>query len=358
MYMGWRHERIDDDAYNEFVDLFVQAVKRRWPKVLLQFEDFAQRNAYPILDRYREQICCFNDDIQGTAAICVGSLLAACKAKNEKISDQTLVFAGAGSAGCGIAEQIVQAMVKEGLPEADARSRIYLTNSRGLVTEDMSGLYDFQQKLAHKSDNIAGWTGDAHGDNALFDIVANVKPTILIGVAGRGGLFTESLIREMHSHCDNPIIMPLSNPTSKAEATPEQVLTWTDGKALVATGSPFDSVEINGQSIPIAQCNNSYIFPGIGLGVLAANASQVTDNMLMAASEALANCSPLANSKTGALLPPLGDVQAVSKAIGFAVAGQAQVDGVALSSTEKQIWEAVERNFWTPNYREYRRAAF
>lgn len=357
MYMGWRHERIEGEAYAEFVDLFVQAVKRRWPHALLQFEDFAQANANPLLARYRDQICCFNDDIQGTAAICVGSLLAACKAKNEKVADQTIVFVGAGSAGCGIAEQIIVAMIDQGRSEAEARKRIFMIDKSGLLTADMGDLYDFQAKLAQSKNDLSDWSGDL-GDDALMTTVENAEPTVLIGVSGQRGLFSENVIKTMHRQCQHPFVMPLSNPTSRVEATPEEILTWTDGDALVATGSPFDDVELDDRKIPIAQCNNAYIFPGVGLGVIAANASKVTDEMLMAASRALAESSPLAHSDTGALLPALSDVRDLSQAIAIAVARQAQADGVALSSSDEAIQAAVERNFWFPRYRRYRRAAF
>ncbi|HET7313285.1 NAD-dependent malic enzyme [Salinisphaera sp.] len=357
MYMGWRHERIADEAYAEFVDLFVQAVKRRWAKVLLQFEDFAQTNANPLLARYRDDICCFNDDIQGTAAICVGSLLAACKAKQEKVSEQTIVFVGAGSAGCGIAEQIIVAMVDEGLSKEDARKRIFMIDKTGLLTDDMEGLYDFQAKLTQKKSDLSDWSGDL-GDDALMTTVENAEPTVLIGVSGQRGLFSEKVIKKMHSQCKHPFVMPLSNPTSQVEATPEEILTWTDGDALVATGSPFDDVELGGRKIPIAQCNNAYIFPGVGLGVIASHATKVTDEMFMAASRALAENSPLADSDTGALLPALADVRDLSRAIAFAVAKQAQKDGVALSSSDETIEQSVDRNFWFPRYRRYRRAAF
>jgi len=356
MYMGWRHERISGREYEEFVELFVQAVRRRWPNVLLQFEDFAQRNAVPLLERYRDRICCFNDDIQGTAAVCVGSLLAACKAKNESIRDQTIVFAGAGSAGCGIAEQIVVAMMDEGLDEAAARSRIFMIDRVGLITDDLEGLYDFQARLAQKSSRVRDWK--AVGDEALARVVGNARPTVLIGVSGQQGLFTEEIIRGIQRHCEYPFVLPLSNPTSHAEATPADILAWTGGKALVATGSPFDPVEINGRSIPIAQCNNAYIFPGIGLGVVAARASRVTDRMMMAASRALAENSPMAREGQGALLPPLSQVRELSEDIAFAVARQAQDEGVALKSSDAVIRESVKRNFWLPRYRKYRRAAF
>lgn len=357
MYMGWRHERVTGEAYAEFIDLFVQAVKRRWPRALLQFEDFAQANANPLLARYRDQICCFNDDIQGTAAICVGSLLAACKAKKEKVSDQTLVFVGAGSAGCGIAEQIIVAMIDEGLSDAEARQRLFMIDKAGLLTDTMDDLHDFQAALAQPQDALADWSGDL-GDDALMTTVTNAKPTVLIGVSGQRGLFSENVIKTMHAQCAQPFVMPLSNPTSRVEATPEEILTWTDGAALVATGSPFDDVELGGRTIPIAQCNNAYIFPGVGLGVIAANAARVTDEMLMAASQALAENSPLAHAESGALLPPLSEVRDLSRAIGFAVAKQAQADGVALASSDEAISAAVDRNFWFPRYRRYRRAAF
>ena len=356
MYMGWRHERISDAEYAEFVDLFVQAIRRRWPNVLLQFEDFAQRNAMPLLARYREQMCCFNDDIQGTAAVVVGSLLAACKAKTESIADQRIAFVGAGSAGCGIAEQIVVAMTDAGLTEKEARARIYMIDRDGLITDAMSGLYDFQRRLAQLRSLVEGWP--EAGDDALLHVIDNARPTVLIGVSGQRGLFSQQVIETMHAHCAHPLVMPLSNPTWKVEATPQEILDWTHGDALVATGSPFDPVTVGEEQRPIAQCNNAYIFPGIGLGVIAARATRVTDEMLMAASRALAENSPLAINGEGALLPPLDAVRELSQAIAVAVAKQAQLEGVALKSSDEAIRESVERHFWYPRYRRYRRAAF
>lgn len=352
MYIGWRHERISGEAYYAFVEAFVQAVKRRWPNVLLQFEDFAQTTALPLLDIYRDKICCFNDDIQGTAAVSVGTLWAACKAKNEKISEQVITFLGAGSAGCGIAEQIVSAMMLEGLTEEQARQRIFMVDRFGLITDQMKDIPNFQQKLAQKSVALKDWDV-ANQEVFLLDVVKNAKPTILVGVSAQRGLFTEEIIKTMHSHCARPIVMPLSNPTSKIEATPEEILTWTQGNALVATGSPFKPVEINGKHIAIAQCNNSYIFPGIGLGLLAVKAKLVTDNMLMASASALAACAPVVNTGEGELLPPLSDIQTVSKKIAFAVAKQAQQDGVADKMDDEAIIKAIEDNFWAPEYQTY-----
>ncbi|NWN83612.1 MAG: NAD-dependent malic enzyme [Halomonas sp.] len=353
MYMGWRHPRVSQEEYDAFIEQFIAAVKRRWPGVLLQFEDFAQANALPLLTRYRDELCCFNDDVQGTAAVVVGTLMAACKARGESIAQQRVVFVGAGSAGCGIAEQVVVAMQAEGLTNKEARARIYMVDREGLVTDDQDWLRDFQVRLAHEATLTEGWSGQE-----LLETVRQVKPTVMIGVCGRPGIFTEEVVRTMHAGCETPVIMPLSNPTSQAEALPEDVIRWTDGAALVASGSPFAPVEHEGRSIPIAQCNNAYIFPGIGLGVVAAQARRVTDDMLMAASRALAREAPIVKEGKGALLPPLGKIRELSSAIAFDVAGQAQGEGVALKTNGIKLREAIERNSWTPEYRRYRRRSF
>ncbi|WP_024644474.1 NAD-dependent malic enzyme [Pseudomonas syringae] len=355
MYMGWRHERVTGKEYEDFIALFIDAVQRRWPDVLLQFEDFAQSNAMPLLEKYRDELCCFNDDIQGTASVAVGTLLAACKAKNETLGQQKVVFVGAGSAGCGIAEHIIAAMRIEGLSESEARRRIFMVDRFGLLTEGMDNLLDFQRRLAQKTADVSGWIAGDEVFPQLLDVVSHAGATVLIGVSGQRGLFTEQVIREMHRHCAKPLVMPLSNPTSKVEATPEEILRWTDGNALVATGSPFAPVEINGRTVHIAQCNNSYIFPGIGLGVVACNASRITDRMLMAASNALAECSPMVTGKGDAVLPPLKEIQQVSRKIALAVAREAQAEGLALETTEEALLDAIERNFWLPGYRAYRR---
>ncbi|KGA22186.1 MULTISPECIES: NAD-dependent malic enzyme [Pectobacterium] len=357
LYMGWRHPRITDDEYYEFVDEFIQAVKRRWPNVLLQFEDFAQKNATPLLNRYRDEICSFNDDIQGTAAVAIGSLIAASRAAGTQLRDQTVTFLGAGSAGCGIAEQIVAQMKSEGLSEEEARSRVFMVDRFGLLTDKLPNLLDFQSKLVQKSELLADW--DCNSDAiSLLEVVRNAKPTILIGVSGQPGLFTEEIIREMHKHCARPIVMPLSNPTSRVEARPEDIIRWTEGSALVATGSPFAPVNYQGKIFPIAQCNNSYIFPGIGLGVLASGAKRITDGMLMAASRALADCSPLANNGEGALLPDLSDIQQVSKRIALDVGKAAQLQGAAVVTSADALQKAIDHNFWQPQYRSYKRTSF
>ncbi|MFP1921089.1 NAD-dependent malic enzyme [Lonsdalea quercina] len=357
LYMGWRHPRISGDEYYAFVDEFIQAVKRRWPNVLLQFEDFAQGNAMPLLKRYRDEICSFNDDIQGTAAVALGSLIAASRAAGSQLRDQTVAFLGAGSAGCGIAEQIIAQMVAEGLTDEEARSRVFMVDRFGLLTDKLPNLLNFQSPLVQKSEKIAHW--DVSSDAiSLLEVMKNANPTVLIGVSGQPGLFTEEIIREMNSNCARPIVMPLSNPTSRVEARPEDIFNWTDGTALVATGSPFAPVTHKGEIYPIAQCNNSYIFPGIGLGVLASGARRITDGMLMAASRALADCSPLANEGKGGLLPEIEKIQEVSHHIALEVAKMAQEDGVAEVTSEEALIKAIEHNFWHPQYRTYKRTSF
>ncbi|WP_168526597.1 NAD-dependent malic enzyme [Acinetobacter sp. A3] len=357
IYMGWNQPRISGEEYYQFVDQVIDAVKRRWPKALIQFEDFAQKNAMPLLNKYRDQICCFNDDIQGTAAVSVGSLIAASRAAGKQLKDQTIAFLGAGSAGCGIAEQIVAQMVVEGLSDAEARARVYMVDRFGLFTSNQPNLLDFQRKLAQSPDRVAHW-GNPEGVISLLDVIQNAKPTVLIGVSGQPGLFTEEVIKTLAANCERPIVLPLSNPTSQVEAFPADILEWTEGKALIATGSPFEPVNYQGKLYNISQCNNSYIFPGIGLGVIAAGATRVTDSMLIASSNALADCSPLLQDPNADLLPDLNEIQQVSKFIAFRVAKAAMDAGVAAVMSDEALREAIEANFWKPEYRDYKRVTF
>lgn len=356
IYMGWRQPRISGDEYYAFVDEVIMAIKRRWPTALIQFEDFAQKNAMPLLEKYRNQICCFNDDIQGTAAVSVGSLIAASRAAGKQLKDQKVAFLGAGSAGCGIAEQIVAQMVAEGLTDAQARSQIYMVDRFGLLTENQPNLLNFQSRLVQKIDAVSHW-GNAEEAISLFDVVKNAKPTVLIGVSGQPGLFTEEVIRTLAENCERPIVLPLSNPTSRVEAVPADIIEWTKGKALIATGSPFAPVNYQGKTYNISQCNNSYIFPGIGLGVIAVQATRVTDHMLMAASNALADCSPKLQDIEADLLPDLNELHQVSRIIAFKVAQAAIEDGVAPAIHEDILRQRLEDNFWKPEYRRYKRIA-
>ncbi|GAB2994584.1 NAD-dependent malic enzyme [Psychrosphaera aestuarii] len=356
MYMGERHERISQYEYDAFVDKFITAAQKRWPGVMIQFEDFAQPNAMPLLKRYRDKVCCFNDDIQGTAAVTVGTLLAACRKKDQKLSEQNVTFVGAGSAGCGIAEQVIMQMVAEGLTDSEARKKVFMIDRFGLVTNGMSNLRDFQQALAQESRDYEEWN-IAGEYPTLVEVMENAKPGILIGVSGVPGLFTEQAIKTMHKHDAQPIIFPLSNPIKQIEAHPKDVIEWTNGNAIIATGSPFNVIDFNGRSFEIAQCNNAYIFPGIGLGVLAVGARIISDEMIMASSETLAQNSPLVNEGEGALLPELVDLPRLSKEIAFNVAKVAIEQGHALAITDEEIHQRIEKNFWTPEYRPYKRVS-
>ncbi len=351
-YIGTHHKRIEQDEYDAFLDAFIQAVKKRWPNVLLQFEDFEQKQAQPLLERYRDQLCCFNDDIQGTASVTAGTLLAACNVKGEQLKDQRIVFVGAGSAGCGIAEQLIAHMQDQGLTEQQARRQIYMVGRNGLITDKAVALTPSQQLLIQDSENIASWQAE-NQQPSLEEVVFNAKPTVLIGVSGQPGLFSQALIESIQQHCERPIIFPLSNPSKKIEATPEQLIKWTDGKVIVATGSPFEAVEYNAEQYPIAQCNNSYIFPGIGLAVVAADIARITEEMMMAASEVLAAASPLATSKSGCLLPPLTDIVEVSTRIAFSVAKVAQQQGHAEILGDDELLRAITDSYWRPEYRRY-----
>ncbi len=358
MYMGWRHPRIRGEDYVEFINAFIASIKRLWPDVLLQFEDFAQVNASPILHRFRDDICCFNDDIQGTAAVAVGTLIAASRARGEQLSDQRIVFLGAGSAGCGIATQIIAQMQIEGLTEQQARQRVFMVDRFGLLMDNMPNLLPFQANLVQPQANLENWKVLDPHTISFIEVIKEAKPTALIGVSGQPGMFTKEVVEAMLQHTTNPIILPLSNPTSRAEGKPSDILHWAHGRAIIATGSPFDPVNVDGVEQIIPQCNNSYIFPGIGLAVIAAKARRVTDNMFLTASIALADLSPRASSGTGPLLPPLSSIREASRSIAQAVARQAMTDGVAPDITDEALNEAIENNFWHPKYRAYHRTSF
>ncbi len=350
LYIGWRHERISGADYDNFVDAFVQAVKRKFPGVLLQWEDFAQANAGPILERYRNQLCTFNDDIQGTAAVATATLLSAVAKTSGRLRDQRIAILGAGSAGCGIAEQLVAAMVQEGSSEAEARASFFLIDRPGLLHDGMKDLRAFQKKLVQPKERIAAWQTAEGQPITLLDVVKHARPTILIGTSGQPGTFTEEIVRAMLTGAERPIIFPLSNPTSRAEATPADLIAWTDGRALVATGSPFEDVIHNGRRFPIAQCNNSYIFPGMGLGILASGANRVSDAMFMAAARALAEFSAASRDPVASLLPPLAESRQVSRAIALAVSSAAEHDGVATPRGAKERERSVDSKIWHPRY--------
>ncbi len=304
IYVGWRHKRVRGQEYDDFVETFVAAVKRRWPHILLQWEDFAGSNAARLLERYRDQLCTFNDDIQGTAAVTTATLLSAVNATGIPLSEQTIVFLGFGSAGIGIANLLLTAMKEAGLSEEQARKRFYAVDRYGLLVEGVKDIRSDQQPFVRQRADLEGWTLSSRDEVPLLDVVRNAKATVLVGVSGQPGAFTEEVVREMAKHTDRPVIFPLSNPTSREEAAPEDLLKWTAGRALVGTGSPSAPVHINGKSI-ITQTNNSYIFPGLALGILTSKANRVTDAMIMASAKALAAMSPTLKDKNANLLPPI-----------------------------------------------------
>lgn len=349
-YIGWRHERITGDDYYDFVDHFVQAVKKKFPNVLLQFEDFAQPHANPLLKKYRDELCTFNDDIQGTASVSVSAVVAAVKASGVPLSEHRVAVLGAGSAGCGISEYLVRLMMDEGMSEDEARSRFYLIDRQGLLLDNMDGLMPFQQKLTQPHDKVASFKQAGSDKIELIDVINHAKPTILIGVSGQPDQFTQAMVEHMQTYIDRPIIFPMSNPLSRCEAKPEDLLKWSKGKALIATGSPFSAVELDGKTYQIAQSNNSYIFPGVGLGVIAGGANRVNDAMFMAAARALAETAPALHTEGGALLPPLDTVRDVSKKIALAVALQAQKDGYAKKISEEALKKKIDDTMWEPNY--------
>ncbi|HAT2148567.1 TPA: NAD-dependent malic enzyme [Legionella pneumophila] len=352
-YIGWRHARISGKEYDDFVDQFVQSIKRHMPHVLLQFEDFAQQHAYPLLERYKNQLCTFNDDIQGTASVAVAAILAATRVTNTPLKEHRVALLGAGSAGCGISEQLVHAMMNQGLSEEEARSRFYLVDRYGLLHDEMTDLLPFQKGFVRSSTSLQNWKLEKKGEITLTDVINNAQPTILLGVSGQPNQFKEAMIKTMLSYCERPIIFPLSNPTSRAEAIPQDLLNWTAGKALIATGSPFEPVVINGHKIEIAQCNNSYIFPGVGLGVVAGQAKRVTDLMMMAAAVALSELAPAIRTGEGRLLPELNSIREVSQHIARAVILQGIKEGHIEPMNNNKIDESIKRTMWTPQYEPY-----
>src|SRR5271155_3668167 len=311
LYIGWKHERVRGQAYDDFVETFISVITKRWPHVLLQWEDFASPNAGRLLERYRDRLCTFNDDIQGTAAVAAGALLAAINVTGVPLARQRIALFGAGSAGTGICGLILKAMVESGMPESDARQNFFAVDRDGLLVEGMPSITEAQRPFVQSRAAVDGWKLRTPGKIELFDVIANAKPTTLIGVSGQAGAFREDVVREMAKHVSRPVIFPLSNPTSRSEAAPGDLLTWTDGRALIGTGSPFPPVTWNGKPAAIDQTNNSYIFPGIGLGVLAVDARRVTDAMFMAAAKALAAISPTNTNKAARLLPPVHELRNV-----------------------------------------------
>jgi malic enzyme len=355
LYVGYRAARLRGAEYDALVDAFVRGVAEVWPNCLIQWEDFKQHNALRILDRYRDDVFSFNDDVQGTAATVLAGILAVVRHRGESLRDQRAVLVGAGAAGIGIARLLRLAIVEEGASEAEAAAAVVLVDSRGLIRAGRDGLEPVKAQLALPADvNTAYGFGDAPAD--LLEAVGRVRPTILIGTTGVAGTFTEPVIRTVAAGTPAPIIMPLSNPTSVAEATPLDVLTWTGGTAVVATGSPFEAVMLDGVRHELGQANNVFIFPGLGLGAIVAEARRVTMDMVIAAARALAEATSSARISAGALYPPVSDLRVVARTVALAVATQAVAEGVATISDDSDLEAEVDAAMWWPEYAPYRPA--
>jgi len=349
-YLGWRHERITGKDYEEFIDKFVQAVKQELPDTCLQWEDFATPHARPILQRYRDELLTFNDDIQGTAAVALGAVLSALQVSGGNFKDQKFVFLGAGSASIGVADYLRQALVAEGLSEEQARSQFWIVDKDGLLHSQRADLSTEQQVYAQRAESLEDWPRTFNGNIGLADVIGQIDANVLVGLSTVGGAFTEPIVREMARKVERPIIFPLSNPTIKAEATPEDLIRWTEGRALVATGSPFAPVKYGDTEISIAQCNNVYIFPAVGLGLVASRATRVTDGMLLAAAHALAENSPALKNPTAPLLPLLTDVRKVAVEMAVAVGLAAQAEGLAPKTSPEELRASVIASQWFPAY--------
>jgi malate dehydrogenase (oxaloacetate-decarboxylating) len=347
-YLGWRHRRIGDDDYRAFIDEFVATVHEQLPDVLLQWEDFATVHAQPILARYRDKLLTFNDDIQGTAAVTVGALHGAAKVAGRPLSQQQIVMLGAGSAGIGVLDMIRREMVSQGLSEQAALERIWVVDVVGLLTDERTDLSDAQREFAQPANRVAGW--GLSGPAQLSDVVHQVDVGVLLGLSTAAGAFTEDIVRELAANTERPIIFPLSNPTSRAEAHPAELDRWTNGRALIATGSPFAPIERNGVARPIAQCNNVYIFPAMGLAVTAAQATRVTDDMMRVAAATLGDASPALADPEQPLLPAWADVPDVAVRIAHAVAAQAVADGVAPKRSNEELAQRIAQVRWIPDY--------
>ena len=354
IYVGWRQHRVRGEEYDAFVDTFVQAVKKRWAHVLLQWEDFAGANAARFLARYRDQLCTFNDDIQGTAAVAAATLVSAIHVSGVPLEQQRICVLGFGSAGIGITNMLVQFLVDAGLSQEEARGRIYGVDRYGLVTESMKDLRPEQRVYARRDDDVRGWAGG--GTIGLLDVMRNAKPSVLIGVSGQGGAFSREAIVEMARHTARPVIFPLSNPTSRSEATPQDLMDWTEGRALIGTGTAFAPVNVGGKRVAIAQTNNSYVFPGLALGIIASRARRVTDSMVKAAAQELVRQLPTRTDKSASLLPPLTMARGIGRSIGQAVAREAVREGQA-QVPEEAIARSLEANVWEPGYVAYEKAA-
>ncbi|MFA5594189.1 MAG: NAD-dependent malic enzyme [Trueperaceae bacterium] len=349
LYLGVRHERLVGQEYEDFVERFVTAFSKRFPDAVLQWEDFSKQKAFDVLDRYRDKLPSLNDDIQGTGAVVLAGLLASARMTHRKLTDETFVIHGAGAGGVGVAQQIINGLIKQGLSPADAQARVLVIDSRGLLVEGRDGLEPYKVGVAQSAARLEGWEFAGSTPN-LLETVQNAKATALIGLSGQAGAFDQTLVKAVAANSPRPIVFPLSNPTANSEAVPEDVLAWTNGAAVVATGSPFPDVIQAGKHHIIGQGNNAFIFPGLGLGALLTKASRVTDDMLTAAAEALSEYTDPGRLLEGAVYPRVDALRRASKHVAVAVAKQAVSDGVARHDPGQDVAAAVTDAMWEPKY--------
>jgi malate dehydrogenase (oxaloacetate-decarboxylating) len=350
LYLGIAHPRVERHVYDDFIDRYVRAATRLFPNAILHWEDFGTSNARRILDRYRATTLTFNDDMQGTGAVALAAILSAASTVGIPLAEHRVVVHGSGTAGIGIADQLRDAMTAGGVPRDVATRQFWCVGRHGLLTDDRADLRDFQEPYARPAAEVSLWNLDAGlGGASLAEVVRRVRPTILIGTSGRPQAFTEEIVREMAAHVERPIIMPMSNPTHLAEAFPSDLISWTNGRALVATGSPFAPVTFGGTTYEIAQVNNALIFPGLGLGVIACRATRITDGMLLAAARAVAGMA-VARGEGASLLPRVSDLRETSATVAVAVARAALEDGVATTPVGKAIEDDVRRSMWRCDY--------
>jgi malate dehydrogenase (oxaloacetate-decarboxylating) len=356
LYLGWHHHRLQGEQYQQFVDDFVGAVQRKFPNALLHWEDFGTINAYHNLEKYRNQMCTFNDDIQGTGVITLAAFLGALKLLDEPLEHQRIIIFGAGSAGIGIAHQIKTAMKCAGIDEDTARRCFWLIDRDGLIIEGHNKR-DNQAPFARPNSEVADWALTESSHIGLAEVINHIKPTALLGCSTVGGAFTESMVKSMAHHVDYPIIFPLSNPTSKSEAQAKDLIEWTNGHAIVATGSPFNPVEHNNQIYRIAQCNNAFAFPGIGLGAIAIKATSITESMLWAAAHAIANNAPAIRNHdlTAGLLPTMQKARATAREVAIAVAKEAYEEGNCQITKFDSFNTLIDQHMWQPHYLPYYR---
>ncbi|MBT3268820.1 NAD-dependent malic enzyme [Candidatus Poribacteria bacterium] len=348
-YLGWRHERLRDGDYFAFVEAFVEGLRAALPHVLLQWEDLSKQNAFSVLDLYRSELPSFNDDIQGTGAVVLGGVLAALRLTGQQMRDQRLVVLGAGAGGVGVTRQLHAGLVHAGLSETEARERLYTLDSRGLVMDDRATMEPYKQAFARARGDVAGWSLEDPDRVSLIDVIRNARPTAIIGMSGQPGVFDETIVRAACANLDRPLIFPLSNPTAKAEGKPEDILRWSAGRAVVATGSPFEPVQYDGSQRHIGQGNNVFVFPGVGLGALVVGAREITDGMLTAASTALFDAVSSADLDRGSVYPSMARLREVTVDVATAVAAAAIEAGVA-DAPDEPVEDAVRSAMWTPEY--------